>query len=294
MNKTLNLKFRKNVGFWSAASLTAFIGFLLISGTASAAEDDISVQEIVDNTNRVAYYQGRDGRAEVTMTIVDSRGRERRRRFTILRRNERPPEDLEDEIEPEEYMGDQSYYVYFHEPADWEESVFLVRKNIERGEDDDRWLYLPALDVVRRISATDKRNSFVGSHFFYEDVSGRNPANDEHELVNTTDTYYVLENMPKDPEMVEFDHYKMWIHKDTFTPVQTSYYAGDGEEYRRYTVLNVEQIEGYQTVTESKMEDLRDGGHTILEYEKVEYDLDISDDIFTERYLRHPPREYLR
>ncbi len=266
----------------------------LFCGMALADDDQITVEEIVDNTNQVAYYQGRDGRAEVTMTIVDAQKRERRRRFTILRKNDPPPEESVDEYSPEEYMGDQKYYVYFHEPTDWEETVFLVWKNAVRGEEDDRWLYLPALDVVRRISAADKRNSFVGSHFFYEDVSGRNPADDNHELAETTGTYYVLRNTPKDPDMVEFNHYKMWIHKETFVPVQTAYFDSEGEMYRRYTVLGVDMIDGYRTVVEARMEDLNAGGHTVLDYDKVEYDLDIPDNIFTERYLRRPPREYLQ
>ncbi len=279
---------------WVGNMIVVFVGVVLLTGITLAGDNQINVQEIVDNTNQVAYYQGRDGRAEVTMTIVDAQERQRRRRFTILRKNDPPPEELADEFSPEEYMGDQKYYVYFHEPSDWEETVFLVWKNVERGEDDDRWLYLPALDVVRRISAADKRNSFVGSHFFYEDVSGRNPAEDNHELVETTETYYVLKNTPKDPDMVEFDHYKMWIHKETFVPVQNAYFDSEGEMYRRYTVLGVDMVDGYRTVVKARMEDLDAGGHTILEYDKVGYDLDIPDDIFTERYLRRPPREYLQ
>jgi len=297
----INYKLSRNKnfpGFLNPVRGSLLAGVLLFATglvlTVNAADEDISVQEIVDNTNRTAYYQGKDGRAQVTMTITDSQGRERMRRFTILRRDQRPPEDKADQISPENFMGNQKYYVYFQEPADWRESVFLVHKKIERGVDDDRWLYLPGLDVVKRISATDKRNSFVGSHFFYEDVSGRNPAADKQELINTTDTYYVLKNTPKKPEMVEFDHYRMWIHKNTFVPVQTIYYDSEGEAYRKYSVLGVEKIQGYRTVTKARMEDLRNGGHTTLEYENVEYNLDIPEDIFSERYLRRPPQEYLQ
>ena len=73
----------------------------------------------------------------------------------------------------------------------------MVWKHLDK--DDDRWLYLPALDVQKRIAATDKRTSFVGSHFFYEDVSGRRLSDDRHELVEVTDTYYVMKNTPKEP-----------------------------------------------------------------------------------------------
>jgi hypothetical protein len=130
-----------------------------------------SVQEIVDRSNLASYYQGKDGRATVNMTITDAQSRTRERRFTILRRDDKDG-------------GKQKFYVHFSRPSDVRNMVFMVWKNI--GANDDRWLYLPALDLVKRIAASDKRTSFVGSHFFYEDVSGRNPEDDTHELTDTT------------------------------------------------------------------------------------------------------------
>lgn len=251
----------------------------IILGAPVTQAQEMSVQEIVDKTNEAAYYQGDDGRARVHMEIEDSQGRTRERELTILRKN------IGDVNE------DQKFYVYFHRPSDVREMVFMVHKYPE--EDDDRWLYLPALDVIRRIASGDERTSFAGSNFFYEDVSGRSPEQDEQELVETTDTYYVLKNTPKDPEAVEFDSYKMWIHKETFLPVSIEYERG-GDVYRKYEILEVETIEDFPTVTKAKMSDLRGGGHTVNTYESVEYNVDIPEDIFTERYLRRAPREHLR
>jgi len=264
---------RKRFNLWvlAAVPLLAFVN--------AHAQETPSVDEIVKNTNHMAYYQGTDGRARVKMTITDGQGRTRGKEFTILRRNR-------DEVDRE-----QAFYVYFHEPADERGVVFMVWKHI--GKDDDRWLYLPALDVTKRIAASDERTSFVGSHFFYEDVSGRPVDVDTHELVETTDTYYVLKNTPKDPSTVEFDSFTMWIHKSTFIPVKVSYEKG-GEDYRELTALKVEDIQGYKTVTKSSMKDLTGGGETVLDYVSVEYDLGLKDDIFTERYLRNAPRDLLR
>ena len=41
------------------------------------------------------------------------------------------------------------------------------------------------------------------------------------------------------------------------------------------------------------MKDVLDGGQTTLTYSQIEYDIGLSEDIFTERYLRNPPRQYL-
>jgi len=215
------------------------------------------------------------------MTIVDSQDRERSRDFTILRL------DVQDEVDSEQKM-----YVYFNRPADVNKTVFMVWKNPEG--DDDRWLYLPALDLVKRIASSDERTSFVGSHFFYEDVSGRVITEDSHELVEETDNYYVVASTPLNADQVEFMSYKNWIHKQTFLPVRTEFYDDSGQAYRTYEALTVEDIGGYQTVTESRMSDTRIGGHTTMGYSDVQYDLELEEDLFTERYLRNPPRRYLR
>lgn len=237
------------------------------------------VQEIVSKANHMAYYQGNDGKARVEMTITDGQGRTRNKSLTILRKN------MDDQDR------EQRFYVYFHRPSDERGTVFMVWKHV--GEDDDRWLYLPALDVTKRIAASDERTSFVGSHFFYEDVSGRGIQEDEHTLQETTDNYYVLKNTPKKPELVEFDHYIMYVHKSTFLPVKAEYYR-DGTKYREMSVLKVEEIQGKTTITQQKMSDLESGGHTVLEFTDVSYNNDLPDDIFTERYLRRAPRQYLR
>ena len=258
--------------------------------TSARAEEaaELTVDEIVARTNRTAYYQGADGRAHVSMVIIDKQGRERTRRFTILRRDAPAPEGEADDS----YTGDQKFYVYFHEPADVRKMVFMVWKHL--GADDDRWLYLPALDLVKRIAATEERTSFVGSDFFYEDVSGRGTDEDVHELVETTGNYYVLKNTPVDPKSVEFAWYQMWIHRTKFIPVSTKYYDADGNVYREYSALAVKDIDGRPTVTKSQMTDHRQESQTVMEYGEVKYDIGLPDDIFTERFLRRPPREFLK
>lgn len=247
--------------------------------SAASAQEQLTVDAIVKKTNHVAYYQGEDGRARVHMTITDSQDRTREREFSILRLDVNDAEDQ-----------DQKYYVYFHRPADVREMVFMVWKHL--GQDDHRWLYLPALDLEKQIAASDERTSFVGSDFYYEDVSGRGIEEDHHELVDTGETYYVLKNTPKKPGLVEFDSYTMWIHKDSFIPVKIEYEKG-GEIYRVAEALKVDEIQGFKTVTKSRMKDLDKGSQTLLEYKSVEYNIGLPEDIFTSRYMRKPPRKYL-
>jgi outer membrane lipoprotein-sorting protein len=241
--------------------------------------ESLTVDQIVERANLAAYYAGKDGRATVKMVITDAQGRTRRREFTILRY------DLED-------GGEQDFYVYFKKPADVRKMVYLVHKH--PGKDDDRWLYLPALDLVKRIAASDKRTSFVGSNFVYEDVSGRGIDEDSHELVETSDQYYVLNNIPKDPRSVEFSSYKIWIDRKTFMPMKAEYLDREGQLYRVVEALEVKDIQGYPTVIRSRVKDLAGGGQTVSEFSRISYDIGLKENIFTERYLRRPPRAVRR
>ena len=253
----------------------------LVVPEKTPAQTETPIQEIVDKASAAAYYQGKDGKAKVAMTIADARGRERSREFVIIRTD---VDDIDN--------GEQRFYVFFNRPADVNRTAFMVWKHVQ--DDDDRWLYLPALDLVKRIAASDERTSFVGSHFFYEDVSGRGPREDDHVLIEETDNYFIVESTPKNAGGVEFAKYKNWIHKGTFIPVKTEYYDANGEPYRTYSAVKVETIDGHPTVTESRMEDHQIGGATTMVYSAVDYDIDLPEDIFSERYLRNPPRQYLR
>ncbi len=250
---------------------------LSVALAALAAEP--TVDEVVQKANHMAYYQGDDGRASVHMVISDAQGRTRERRFVILRR------DVKD-------GADQKFYVYFEEPADVRKMAYLVWKHVDK--DDDRWLYLPALDLVKRIAASDKRTSFAGSHFFYEDVSGRSLEADTHELAETTAEHYVLNNKPKDPKSVEFSSFKVWIDKRTFMPMKAEYLDAEGKPYRLVEALEVKEIQGFPTVVKSRVTDLKSGGSTVSTFSDIRYNIGLPDDVFSERYLRRPPRKHLQ
>ncbi len=261
--------------------LTAILSLFLAAavGSSSASAQEPNVDEIVEKANFMAYYQGDDGKAQVHMEITDSQGRKRKRDFVILRK------DVED-------GGEQYFYVYFRRPADVRRMIFMVWKH--PGKDDDRWLYLPALDLVKRIAASDKRSSFVGSDFLYEDISGRSIEEDEHQLIKSDGNFYILKNVPKAPESVEFSYYLVWIDKQTFMPMKAEYYDKAGKKYRVIEALEVKDVQGFPTVVRSRASNLETGSSTELTFSKIRYNIGLKDAIFTERYLRRPPKEAKR
>lgn len=65
--------------------------------------------------------------------------------------------------------GEDRGMLVFTYPPDIARTALLTIGN--KSDDDDQWLYLPALKRVKRISAGGKTGSFVGSEFSYEDLS---------------------------------------------------------------------------------------------------------------------------
>ncbi|MHC4098822.1 MAG: outer membrane lipoprotein-sorting protein [Planctomycetota bacterium] len=265
-------------------SLPVFV-LLICNSSEGAAEPNLteeipSVRTIVNKANVVAYYQGNDGKAKVKMTITNKQGQKRNREFIILRK------DVKD-------GGDQKYFVYFQKPADVRKMVFMVHKHADPNKDDDRWLYLPALSLVKRIAAGDKRTSFVGSDFLYEDVSGRSPEEDTHELIEITDKLLVLKNIPKKPDTVKFSYYNVSIDRKTYVPLKMEYYDKDNRLYRIIESKKIEKIQEFPTVVKSVVTNLKTGGKTEMEFSDIKYNIKLKD-IFEERYLHRPPREATR
>ena len=123
-------------------------------------------EEIMRKSQAAFLYPGKDFKARVVMKLINKDGQERVRELTMLRKNVGEP------------GGEQKYFMYFFQPADVKDMTFMTYKYPSR--DDNRWMFIPAINMVKRIAAQDKRSSFVGSDFTYEDVSGRDIAEDAY------------------------------------------------------------------------------------------------------------------
>lgn len=268
------MKFLKQVG-----QLSTLMVLLATAAFNANAKDLDDANEIITNANIASYYAADDGRTEARMKIVDANGNKQLRQFVVLRK------DVKD-------LGDQDMLVIFSRPTDVKGTVFRVAKKIKK--EDDRWLYLPALDLVKRISAGDKRTSFVGTHFFYEDISGRNPKQDNFTLESVDNQYYTLKGEPKDLQSVEFSYYIAQIDKNSFLPMKVSYFNARNEKTREMEVLKTRLIDGFTTVTHSKITQFSDNSYTEMQFRKVTYNLGLPDSVFSDRSLRTPPKKWLK
>lgn len=257
------------------------ISLMLFGVIAPAVAADPSGEEIIKRSLDTFYYSGKDQKARVSMKLVNAQGSVRERNLTMLRLNVGT-------------SGDQRYYLFFHSPADVKGTAFLVWK-YPRAED-DRWIYIPAINLVKRIAADDKRSSFVGSDFTYEDVSGRDLADETHQLVKREELdgrpTFVVESKPK--ASMDYVRRLVWVDAERWLPLKEEYYDAQGQILRVFTATKVEQLSGVWTATGRTMTNQKSGHRTEASLADVEYGVGLSADIFTERYLRNPPARWIR
>lgn len=272
--------------------LTRLAAVLLLAGAGaiqSVHALGASADEIMTRSQRAYYYAGSDAKGRLTMELIGRGGGKRVRVMTMLRRNH-------------EDGGDQKYFIYFHEPGDVRRLTFMVWKYPAR--EDDRWIFVPAVDLIRRIAAEDKYASFVGSDFTYEDVSGRDVAEDTHTVVREERlgerNTFVIESLPRAPSA--FSKRISWIDSENFLPLKEEFYDAQGELHRVFTADKVEDIaagEGrearvYPTATKRTMKNVKTGHRTEVSVDAVTYDLGLEDGDFAERRMRRPPSDWIR
>ncbi len=253
------------------------IAVLFMAGNVHA----MGAEEIIGKSQSAFFYQGDDFKSRVVMKLINKNGKERLREMTMLRKNYK--------------AGEQKYFIYFYQPSDVRGMTFMVYKY--PGRDDDRWLFVPAINMVRRIAAEDKTSSFVGSDFTYEDISGRAPKDDSHELVREEPAggrdSYVIKSTPKAGDMA-YSYRLSWIDKENFMPLKVEYFNRRDELFRVFTTDEVTDVEGFPTATRRTMKSLKSGHRTEATFMKSQYNLGISDSLFSERFLRRPLKKWVK
>lgn len=182
---------------------------------------------------------------------------------------------------------DSQVLLRFESPANIRNTGLLIDSSA-----DSVWLYLPALDKVRRISSRQQGGRFVQSQVYYEDLKIRQPQEDHHRLLEAGNyrgvTTQVLESMPKSASSSAYTKRVSWIHPELLVPLRVDFYEGGTEPSKRLEVVRMDEIQGYWTVTESLMTDLERGDSTRISVNSISYDTGLPGSLFTTSALASP------
>lgn len=223
---------------------------------------------------------GQDAVSEGVMALIEPGREPRLRQMYVYRR------DAGD--------GTVDSLIRFTSPPDIENTGLLTLDRA--GDETDQWIYLPALDRSRRIAASRKGGQFVGSDLYYEDLRDRPVDKDVHKLLGQDEVNGVqcdlLESVPVDEENSVYGKRVSCIHPQTLIALRVDFYPKNGNEpIKRSEVHRIENIQNYWTVTDSTMSDLKSGHKTRMSVEKIVYDQDLPEDLFSRQALEDPARQ---
>jgi outer membrane lipoprotein-sorting protein len=112
--------------------------------------------------------------------------------------------------------GDKSLII-FDQPKDVEGTALLTWSH--KVEDDDRWLYLPALKRVKRIAGNNKSGPFMGSEFAFEDLGSQEVEKYTYKYLRDEELggelCYVVERYPVDKSS-GYTRQVMWIDQSEY------------------------------------------------------------------------------
>jgi len=212
---------------------------------------------------------GRDMAATATMFLEEEGHKARVREFVMYRL--------------ERGEGGLRSFIRFSAPEQIDGVSLLTHD--EPGASSQQWLYLPELGKTRRIAASGTGGRFVGSDYFYEDLQDREVALDEHRYLGEKDLdgtiCAVLESIPRESKSSVYSKRVAWIHRDSQIPLQVLFYDSKNESpVKTFRVHKIEKLQGYWTVMDSTMRDMKNGHQTRIVVRKIQYDLGLPEDLF--------------
>lgn len=179
--------------------------------------------------------------------------------------------------------------IRFTAPADIADTGLLTLDHPDGSS--DQWVYLSAMDRTRRIPSARRGGRFVGSDLYFEDVQDRKPDLDTHRFLGEEEiqgaTTLKLESVPVEPGNSAYGRRVSWIHEPSLLPLRIDFYAKgrDDSPIKRMEIQRIDRIQGYWTVMDSIMTDLRSGHRTRLRVDEAVYDRDLPESLFTSRAL---------
>ncbi len=250
--------------------------FLLISllagiypGVITAA--DITGREIMEKVyNRT---EGDSRQSRLKMVLINKFGDERIRE---IEQYEKSFGQIEKKI------------MFFISPQDVRGTSFMNWSYVDKRSD-DQWIYLPALRKVKRISAENRSDNFMGSDFTYDDLGDRNLNEDKHQLLREEELKgeecYVIKSVPVEEDYI-YSRTVTWVIKDKWIGLKKEFYDREGKLLKVLENKEYKEVDGILTIFNSEMHNVQSDHRTRIQLSNVSYNIDVTEDMFTERMMK--------
>ena len=274
-NRTPNLTFLKEgtimtrtFKLLTVAVLFGVLAMSVVGPQPGQAAAEITGRQVAENVDTAPTPD--DGTNRMAMTLVNDQGKTLERTLQVWK------------------QGREKSAMVFLGPDDVRGTGFLTIDR-EDQDTDDMWLYLPDLDMTKRIDSEQKHQSFMGSDFTYDDMGDREIDDYAWTLLGE-ETYdghhvYVVEGQAKAPRDAGYSKLVSWVRDDVWKNVKTEYYDLNGELRKIQTNSNIEEIGGYWTITHLEMTNVQTDHETTLELTDIQVNPGLPDAVFTAEEL---------
>lgn len=249
-----------------AAAVIALAASAFLASFAFAATGEEILQKVEDR------YVGKTSKAAMQMHLIDPSGSAKERTLTIYR------EKIDNK--------NLNNFQHFHSPSDIMNTTFLVN---EKDGSQEKYIYLSSFKKTRKIVSKDNAVRYVSSDFTYEDLDNFHAADYKcssmKEETLDKEKVYVIECKKNDPD----SQYSKFVYKvsvDKELPIQIQLFdKKDGSLVKQLDNKNIKKVKNIWTPYEVVMQDLKNKSATKLILEKIEYDLPLDKDTFTQRNM---------
>lgn len=253
------------------------LSFLILSiFTFNIACAQLSALEIMQKND--AQLKVKDEEVSVQMKLINKQNQVREREITISTKTDK--QDL------------QSSLIKFQSPKNVAGTGLLTIENMD--VEDDQWLYLPALNRSRRISAANQSDSFMGTDFSYEDLSAEDLDEYNYSLlaeeeINGT-KHYKIEAIANNEATLNESGYGrrvLWINSENFLLTKAHYFNKSDQHIKTLIAKNIRAIKG-SNVSRSHhitMQNLKTGHTTQLTYQNYSINQGLPSKQFSMRSL---------
>lgn len=251
----------------SSAGKKTLLGLLILvlltsAGSLVLSAGELTGPEIIQKVDSASTPETVN--AVLTMTLINKKGEEKVRKMEAWNR------------------GTTDSVMVFREPESDAGTALLKTVNDE-GEE-KTWLYLPFLDITKKISQEAGNQRFMGSDFTYDDLGARNTDEYTYELLRVENSdgekIYVVEGVAIDPEMTGYAKIRSWISEKHWKPKKVEYYDLDGELLKVQRNSRIEKIKNFWVVKKMTMENKQRGSKTVLTWKEYEINTELPANIF--------------
>ena len=256
---------------------------ILFMFPASSLSAEYSAEEVM---RRVDEREAGDSSvSDITLVLIDRRERQRIRSLKLYSKN---------------YGEDTKTLSLFESPADIRGTAYLNFDWNDSLRDDDSWLYLPALQRVKRLASSDTSDSFLGSDFTYADINGFEIDWYDYSLVNESEMIggencWVIEMIAKSEfkdraeEATGYSKMQSWVSKEKFIQLRGQFWELRGNRIKFFTASEVELVEDIWTVKRLQAITTRNDRQehaSILQIKSIDYNVDVADELLTTQAMQ--------